>query len=146
MVAAGTLHDALNGGRLCEDRVRFYVAEIVLALRHLHGMGLLYRDVKPSNVLLNRDGHIQLVDMGGVIDTNGAVLVHEEETKLPLFREAVTHALTHLEQSEGRAISEEHPSDSPRNTLDDDGELDDHASPAAGCQLKRALSIMGTLG
>jgi serine/threonine protein kinase len=52
--------------RLPEERVRFYSAEIILALCYLHQRGLMYRDLKPNNVLLNDDGHIQLVDLGGV--------------------------------------------------------------------------------
>jgi serine/threonine protein kinase len=57
--------------RLSEDRVRFYAAEIILALSYLHQMGLIYRDLKPQNVLLCDDGHIQLVDLGGVMDAYG---------------------------------------------------------------------------
>jgi serine/threonine protein kinase len=40
------------------------VAEVVLALGHLHSMGLMYRDLKPNNVLLDADGHIKLADLG----------------------------------------------------------------------------------
>jgi len=47
-----------------EDLVRFYTAEIVLALEHLHGQGIVHRDLKPENVLLNGDGHICLTDFG----------------------------------------------------------------------------------
>jgi serine/threonine protein kinase len=57
-----------TAGVLPEERVTFFAAEIVLALNHIHSMGMIYRDLKPSNILLNADGHIQLVDMGGVVD------------------------------------------------------------------------------
>ena len=72
---------------LGEDRVQFYAAELVLALSHLHQMGLMYRDLKPNNVLVNDDGHVQLVDLGGVVDEDGKVIgaQHETNTLLPLF-------------------------------------------------------------
>ena len=48
------------------DRVVFYAAEIVSALMYLHCHDIMYRDLKPSNVLLNGDGHIKLADFGSV--------------------------------------------------------------------------------
>lgn len=46
------------------DDVRLYVAEISLALNHLHQNGCIYRDLKPENVLINDDGHVKLTDFG----------------------------------------------------------------------------------
>lgn len=60
--------------RLPETRVRFYAAEIVLALAYMHQRGLVYRDLKPNNVLLNADGHVLLADLGGVLDLEGRTL------------------------------------------------------------------------
>jgi protein-serine/threonine kinase len=53
---------AMPGRRLPEDHVRFYCAEILLALEFLHLMGYIHRDLKPENVLLHGSGHIMLAD------------------------------------------------------------------------------------
>ncbi|GAA5795108.1 hypothetical protein HPULCUR_000460 [Helicostylum pulchrum] len=46
------------------DRCRFYTAEIILGIQELHRLGILYRDLKPENVLLTADGHLVLTDFG----------------------------------------------------------------------------------
>ena len=51
-------------GGLSEEIVRFYVAEIALALNYMHSHFVLYRDLKVANVLVQSDGHICLVDLG----------------------------------------------------------------------------------
>lgn len=47
-----------------EERTRFYAAEIVYGLGILHQRGIVYRDLKPENVLVGHDGHIVLTDFG----------------------------------------------------------------------------------
>jgi len=66
--------DYINGGelffhlqrdkRFSEDRVRYYAAEIVSGLDYLHSAGVIYRDLKPENLLLTREGHIVMTDFG----------------------------------------------------------------------------------
>ena len=45
-----------------EDHVRFYIAEVLLALQYTHEMGYVYRDLKPENILLSASGHIRIAD------------------------------------------------------------------------------------
>lgn len=47
---------------LTEDQMRFYSAEVLLALEYLHALGFIYRDLKPENILLHADGHVRLAD------------------------------------------------------------------------------------
>ncbi|KAI9252399.1 kinase-like domain-containing protein [Phascolomyces articulosus] len=47
-----------------ENVARFYIAELVLALEHLHSLGIVYRDLKPENCLLDGEGHVLLTDFG----------------------------------------------------------------------------------
>jgi len=51
-----------QGKCLPEEHVRFYAAEVLLALEYLHLMGFIYRDLKPENILLHATGHIMLTD------------------------------------------------------------------------------------
>lgn len=53
-----------NERRFSEDRGRFYAAEILLGIEHLHAHGVIYRDLKPENVLLDGEGHVCLTDFG----------------------------------------------------------------------------------
>ncbi|CAI5928746.1 unnamed protein product [Closterium sp. NIES-65] len=53
-----------NLGCLEEPMARAYIAELVLALEHLHASGIIHRDLKPDNLLIAYDGHIKLTDFG----------------------------------------------------------------------------------
>lgn len=50
--------------RFNESRAKFYATQIILGLGHLHKMNIIYRDIKPENILLNEDGYLLLADFG----------------------------------------------------------------------------------
>lgn len=61
----GDLHSLLHrqpANHLPLQAVRFFAAEVLVALEYLHALGVVYRDLKPENVLLREDGHIMLSD------------------------------------------------------------------------------------
>ncbi|KAK9269521.1 hypothetical protein L1049_001297 [Liquidambar formosana] len=61
----GDLHAARQrqpGKRFSISSAKFYAAETLLAIEYLHMMGVVYRDLKPENVLVREDGHIMLSD------------------------------------------------------------------------------------
>ncbi|MCO5602472.1 hypothetical protein L7F22_056604 [Adiantum nelumboides] len=63
--SGGDLHalrQKFPGRRFGTKAARFYAAEVLLALEYLHMLGIVYRDLKPENVLVRDDGHIMLTD------------------------------------------------------------------------------------
>jgi len=64
-VNGGELFSYLRSkGRLPNDDARFYAGEIILAFSYLHTMYIVYRDLKPENLLIDSDGHLKLTDFG----------------------------------------------------------------------------------
>ncbi|KAJ2873809.1 hypothetical protein FB639_004170, partial [Coemansia asiatica] len=64
-VAGGELFTHMANERIfSEDQAVFYSAQLVLALSHLHKLGIVFRDIKPENCLLDKHGHLVLTDFG----------------------------------------------------------------------------------
>ena len=49
---------------LSEESSRFYIAETILAIESVHQVNFIHRDLKPDNILIDRDGHVKLTDFG----------------------------------------------------------------------------------
>ncbi len=50
--------------RFPEDRAKFYAACVALALGYLHKSNIIYRDLKPENLIVEQDGYLKLADFG----------------------------------------------------------------------------------
>ncbi|KAJ3387354.1 hypothetical protein HDU92_001988 [Lobulomyces angularis] len=50
--------------RFDDYTTKFYIAEVILAIEYLHSQDIIYRDLKPENLLLDSIGHIKIVDFG----------------------------------------------------------------------------------
>ena len=71
-IKGGDLYHKLKKDKfLKEDLVKFYSAQIIIALQYLHDLGIAYRDLKPENILLNEDGYIKLCDFGASVKLHG---------------------------------------------------------------------------
>ena len=64
-ICGGELFSYLrNAGKFSNETAIFFAAEIVSALDYLHKRNVVYRDLKPENLLLDREGHLKITDFG----------------------------------------------------------------------------------
>ncbi|XP_074641523.1 G protein-coupled receptor kinase 3-like [Tubulanus polymorphus] len=69
LMNGGDLHYHLSQhGVFSEKEVRFYAAEVILGLEHMHNRFVVYRDLKPANILLDENGHVRISDLGLACD------------------------------------------------------------------------------
>jgi len=63
-------------GKFNEEAAKFYAAQLVLAIEHLHKNNIVYRDLKPENVLIDKEGYIKITDFGlskqNILDNHSA--------------------------------------------------------------------------
>lgn len=64
LLAGGELFHHLVDKNFDEYRAKFYTAQIGLAIGYLHSKNIIYRDLKPENVVLDKDGYVRLTDFG----------------------------------------------------------------------------------
>ena len=65
LINGGELFTYLRGiGRFPVDQARAYIAQIICIFEYLHNKDIVYRDLKPENVLINKDGYLKLTDFG----------------------------------------------------------------------------------
>ncbi|ESN96796.1 hypothetical protein HELRODRAFT_67692, partial [Helobdella robusta] len=64
-VCGGEMFSHLRqSGRFTEEQTKFYAGQIVLVLEYLHNIDVVYRDLKPENLLIDRDGYLKVTDFG----------------------------------------------------------------------------------
>ncbi|KAM5238742.1 G protein-coupled receptor kinase 3 isoform 2-T2 [Ctenodactylus gundi] len=69
LMNGGDLHYHLSQhGVFSEQEMRFYATEIILGLEHMHSRFVVYRDLKPANILLDEHGHVRISDLGLACD------------------------------------------------------------------------------
>ncbi|KAM3715889.1 G protein-coupled receptor kinase [Dirofilaria immitis] len=69
LMNGGDLHYHLSQhGVFTESEMIFYAAEVILGLEHMHNRSVVYRDLKPANILLDENGHVRVSDLGLACD------------------------------------------------------------------------------
>merc|ERR1711972_271807 len=74
LITGGDLFSAvkqITQGGLRSEHARFYTGCLALALEVLHGKGIVYRDLKPQNVMIDHQGYIKVIDFGTAKQLNG---------------------------------------------------------------------------
>lgn len=82
-MSCGDLLDVINtNGNFSEDTAKDYFKQIVSAVKYLHSEGIIHRDIKLQNVILNNDNKVQLIDFGFASDMNSDSFTMDSEKVL----------------------------------------------------------------
>ncbi|MFH1370662.1 MAG: serine/threonine-protein kinase [Planctomycetota bacterium] len=81
-VEGKTLYEDLSAGKVFgEQEALDIIIQVAKALRHAHSVGLIHRDVKPKNIMINKDGVVKLADMGLARETTDIEAAKTEKGK-----------------------------------------------------------------
>uniref|UniRef100_A0A914YL70 non-specific serine/threonine protein kinase n=2 Tax=Panagrolaimus superbus TaxID=310955 RepID=A0A914YL70_9BILA len=77
-----------------EKLARFFIAELTCAIEHVHFLGFIHRDIKPDNILIDRNGHIKLTDFGLC---TGLRWTHDKR-RYVIYEEENPNVISHLRE------------------------------------------------